>query len=206
MTNRHQVVVIQKDGQQFLARIPDAIFQNFVPPHPGFHLKFDQQAARDVDQTNDQLEVAVGLCEVRPNTGSHELDSVGGITPPAYGVDGSAVETLVLLHNRSLPRRRAQNHHRATPTNCSTSEVITLPRHTDTVAAVFTCTHCNAVPEQVVDGKAAIAIVRHKLGCPTLMAQTARAGPPRCAERRGGRPTTVPIAPRPGRTRPGIRA
>jgi len=40
--------------------------------------------------------------------------------------------------------------------------------HTDTVAAVFTCTHCNAVPEQVVDGKATIAIVRHKRGCPTL--------------------------------------
>jgi predicted alpha/beta hydrolase family esterase len=37
---------------------------------------------------------------------------------------------------------------------------------------VFTCAHCNAVPEQVVDGKAAIAIVRHKLGCPTLLAQT----------------------------------
>lgn len=32
-----------------------------------------------------------------------------------------------------------------------------LPRHTDTVPAVFTCTHCNAVPEQVVDGKATIA-------------------------------------------------
>jgi hypothetical protein len=30
----------------------------------------------------------------------------------------------------------------------------------------------NAVPEQVVEGKATIAIVRHKLGCPTLMAQT----------------------------------
>jgi hypothetical protein len=28
------------------------------------------------------------------------------------------------------------------------------------------------VPEQVVDGNAAIAIVRHQLGCPTLMAQT----------------------------------
>ncbi|WP_353373698.1 hypothetical protein [Mycobacterium sp.] len=25
------------------------------------------------------------------------------------------------------------------------------------MAAVFTCAHCNAVPEQVVDGKAAIA-------------------------------------------------
>jgi hypothetical protein len=31
---------------------------------------------------------------------------------------------------------------------------------------------CNAVPEQVVDGQATIAIVRHNLGCPTLMAQT----------------------------------
>jgi hypothetical protein len=40
------------------------------------------------------------------------------------------------------------------------------------VAAVFTCTHCNVVPERVVDGKAEIAIVRHQLGCPTLMAQT----------------------------------
>jgi hypothetical protein len=61
--------------------------------------------------------------------------------------------------------------------------------HTDTVAAVFTCTHCDAEPEQVVDGKATIAIVRHKLGCPTLLAQTpAHAGSPRCAERRGDRP------------------
>jgi hypothetical protein len=40
------------------------------------------------------------------------------------------------------------------------------------VADVFTCAHCNAVPEQVVDGKAAIAIVSHQLGCPTLLAQT----------------------------------
>jgi hypothetical protein len=40
------------------------------------------------------------------------------------------------------------------------------------VAAVFTCTHCNAVPQQITDGKATIAIVRHALGCPTLMAQT----------------------------------
>jgi hypothetical protein len=49
--------------------------------------------------------------------------------------------------------------------------------HTDTVAAVFTCTHCEAVPELVVTGNAQLSIVRHKLGCPTLMAQ-ARAGPP----------------------------
>jgi hypothetical protein len=33
-------------------------------------------------------------------------------------------------------------------------------------------THCNVVPEQVVDRKAMVAIMRHKLGCPTLMAQT----------------------------------
>lgn len=39
------------------------------------------------------------------------------------------------------------------------------------MAAVFTCTRCNAVPDQVVDGKAQLAIVRHKLGCPTLLAQ-----------------------------------
>lgn len=44
--------------------------------------------------------------------------------------------------------------------------------HTDTVAAVFTCAHCNAVPESLVDGKAAMAIVRHGPGCPTLLAQT----------------------------------
>ena len=36
---------------------------------------------------------------------------------------------------------------------------------------VFTCTHCNAVPEQVRDSKATIAVVRHKLGCPTLLAR-----------------------------------
>jgi hypothetical protein len=48
-----------------------------------------------------------------------------------------------------------------------------LQRHTDTVAAaVFTCTHCNAVPQRIVDGKATIAVVRHQLGCPTLLAQS----------------------------------
>jgi hypothetical protein len=40
------------------------------------------------------------------------------------------------------------------------------------VAAVFTCTHCNAAPEHVVAGKSQLAIVRHELGCPTLVAQT----------------------------------
>jgi hypothetical protein len=32
-----------------------------------------------------------------------------------------------------------------------------IAAHTDPVADVFTCTHCNAVPEQVVDGKATVA-------------------------------------------------
>jgi hypothetical protein len=36
---------------------------------------------------------------------------------------------------------------------------------------VFTCSHCDAVPERVVEGKAQLAIVRHELGCPTLLAQ-----------------------------------
>ncbi len=99
LTRPHGMVAVGRS----LARIPGAIFQNLVPPHPGFPLKFDQQAARDVDQTNDQLQMAVGLCEVRPNTGPHKFDSVGGITPLAYDVDCAAVKTLMLLHNRSLP-------------------------------------------------------------------------------------------------------
>ena len=86
-----------------LERIPGAIFQNFLPPYPGFHLKFDQQAARDVDQTNDQFEVPVGLCKVRPDTGLHELDSVGGVTPAAYDVDCPTIKAIVVRHNRSLP-------------------------------------------------------------------------------------------------------
>jgi hypothetical protein len=52
------------------------------------------------------------------------------------------------------------------------TESSSVPRDTDIVAAEFTCTHCTAVPERVVDGKATIAIVRHRLGCPTLVAQT----------------------------------
>jgi hypothetical protein len=39
------------------------------------------------------------------------------------------------------------------------------------VADLFTCAHCNAVPEQIIDGNAQLAIVRHELGCPTLVAQ-----------------------------------
>jgi hypothetical protein len=37
---------------------------------------------------------------------------------------------------------------------------------------VFTCTACEVTPELVTDGKAQLAIVRHHLGCPTLLAQT----------------------------------
>ena len=36
---------------------------------------------------------------------------------------------------------------------------------------MFTCQHCSAVPELVVDGRAQLSIVRHRLGCPTLQAQ-----------------------------------
>ena len=86
-----------------LKRIPGAIFQDFLPPYPAFDLKFGQQAARNVDQTNDQREVTVGLCEVRPHTGFHELDFVGGVTPAAYDVDCSALKTVVVRHTWSLP-------------------------------------------------------------------------------------------------------
>ena len=61
------------------------------------------------------------------------------------------------------------------------------------MAAVFTCTHCNAVPEQVVDGKAMIAVVRHKLGCPTLLAQT-RTRWPAVDDENGTRPVRTPAA------------
>jgi hypothetical protein len=44
--------------------------------------------------------------------------------------------------------------------------------HTDTVD-VFACGVCKVTPELVVDGgKAQLAIVRHQLGLPTLVAQT----------------------------------
>jgi hypothetical protein len=36
---------------------------------------------------------------------------------------------------------------------------------------VFACQHCSAAPELVVDGRAQLSIVRHALGCPTLLAQ-----------------------------------
>jgi hypothetical protein len=45
-----------------------------------------------------------------------------------------------------------------------------IPSQTDRVAIVFTCQHCEAVPELVVDGGAQVSIVRHTLGCPTLCA------------------------------------
>ena len=40
------------------------------------------------------------------------------------------------------------------------------------MADVFTCQTCKAVPETVVDGRPQLSIVRHALGCPTLLAQT----------------------------------
>ena len=36
---------------------------------------------------------------------------------------------------------------------------------------MFACQYCSAVPELVVDGRAQLSIVRHALGCPTLLAQ-----------------------------------
>ncbi|MCV7100903.1 MULTISPECIES: hypothetical protein [Mycobacterium] len=36
---------------------------------------------------------------------------------------------------------------------------------------VFACQHCPAAPELIVDGRAQLSIVRHNLGCPTLLAQ-----------------------------------
>jgi hypothetical protein len=66
------------------------------------------------------------------------------------------------------------------------NESSSVPRHTDTVAAEFTCTRCDAAPELVVDGKAQIAIVRHELGCPTLLAQTRTRWPVARAGGRGG--------------------
>jgi len=47
-----------------------------------------------------------------------------------------------------------------------------LPKHTDGVAAVVICAHCDATPELIADGRAQLSIVRHELGCPTLLAQT----------------------------------
>lgn len=40
------------------------------------------------------------------------------------------------------------------------------------MAAAFTCTHYNALPEHIVDGEAAIAVVRRNICCPALLAQT----------------------------------
>ena len=36
---------------------------------------------------------------------------------------------------------------------------------------VFSCQHCDAAPELVVDGRAQLSIVRHAFDCPTLLAQ-----------------------------------
>jgi hypothetical protein len=37
---------------------------------------------------------------------------------------------------------------------------------------VFTCPACKVTPELVTEGNAQLAIVRHQLGCPTLLAQS----------------------------------
>jgi hypothetical protein len=37
---------------------------------------------------------------------------------------------------------------------------------------VFACPVCNATPELVAEGNAQLAIIRHQLGCPTLLAQS----------------------------------
>jgi hypothetical protein len=66
----------------------------------------------------------------------------------------------------SKPHGRQRNHGAPQINHPASRRTLT------TVAAVFTCSHCNAVPERVVEGKATIAVVRHKLGCPTLVAQT----------------------------------
>jgi hypothetical protein len=36
---------------------------------------------------------------------------------------------------------------------------------------VFSCQHCSAFPELLVDGRAQLSVVRHSLGCTTLLAQ-----------------------------------
>jgi hypothetical protein len=60
------------------------------------------------------------------------------------------------------------------------------------VPAAFTCTHCHAVPEQVVDARAAIAIVDHELGGPILMAQTRTRWRPAAALSNLARPSHPP--------------
>jgi hypothetical protein len=36
---------------------------------------------------------------------------------------------------------------------------------------VFACQHCSAAPELVIQDRARLSVVRHTLGCPTLVAQ-----------------------------------
>jgi len=54
---------------------------------------------------------------------------------------------------------------------------------------VFTCQHCDAAPERLVDGKAQLAIVRHTPGCATLQAQVRARWP--------HEPATLPATPSP---------
>jgi hypothetical protein len=35
---------------------------------------------------------------------------------------------------------------------------------------LFGCAGCDAVPEQLTEGKARVTVVQHRLGCPTLLA------------------------------------
>jgi hypothetical protein len=39
------------------------------------------------------------------------------------------------------------------------------------VDIMFSCHHCNAAPELIIDGRAHMSIVRHGPCCPTLLAQ-----------------------------------
>jgi len=68
----------------------------------------------------------------------------------------------------------------------------TLQRHTDTVDG-FTRPACKVTPKLVTEGNAQLAIVRHNLGRPTLLAQTRTRG----VDENAGLPDTraqIPIA------------
>ena len=45
-------------------------------------------------------------------------------------------------------------------------------RRTLTAVDVFACPACNVTPEVMTEGNAQLAIVRHQLGCPTLLPQS----------------------------------
>ncbi|MBS4729710.1 hypothetical protein MSM1_15620 [Mycobacterium sp. SM1] len=60
---------------------------------------------------------------------------------------------------------------------------------------VFACQHCAAMPEMIIDGRAQLSIVRHSLGCPTLLTQV-RTRWPIEAEKLPETPGQVPFAKR----------